>query len=119
MNKRNYITNTTTKKVHKFQRLFPNREQLVDARMGIQFPKTRSIEYLWIYNYLMVTGPLVVELTLVKCDQSLVVTMEQTLNPKLTWPKAVVFKINSDDDDEIYWCKPLFWSRKSLTFMAD
>ena len=52
-------------------------------------------------------------------NHDMVITLEQTSNPKLTWLKAVVFKINSDDDDEIFWCKPLFWRRKSLTFMAD
>ena len=48
----------------------------------------------------MVTGPLVVELTLVKCHRRLVVSLGKTSNTRLVWKKAEVFKINGDDDDD-------------------
>ena len=46
-------------------------------------------------SQLMVTGPLVVELTLVKCHRS-----PCWSNPSLSWKKANVFKINGNDDDD-------------------
>ena len=42
----------------------------------------------------MVTGPLVVELTLVKCHRKLVVYLSSA------WKKGDIFKIHSDDDDD-------------------
>ena len=50
----------------------------------------------------MVTGPLVNELTLVKSHQRLAVYLGQTSNSGLAGRKADVFKINVDDDDEIF-----------------
>ena len=44
----------------------------------------------------MVTGPLVVELTIVK---GWFFNVGQTCNPSLAWKIANVFKINDDDDD--------------------
>ena len=48
-------------------------------------------------NCLMVTGPAVVELTLV--TKGRMFTMEKTSNPSLVWKKADVFTINIKDDD--------------------
>ena len=47
----------------------------------------------------MVAGPLVVELTLIKCHcRSWLFTLGQTPNLSLAWKKAGVFKMNGDDD---------------------
>ena len=46
------------------------------------------------------TGPLVVELILVKCHQRLVVNPRTMSNPSFAWKKADFFKINGDDDDD-------------------
>ena len=48
---------------------------------------------------LLVSGTPVVELTLVKCHQRLVVYPGANVNPNSAWKKADVFKINDDDDD--------------------
>ena len=65
------------------------------------------LQYPRIDNCLMVTGPLVVKFTLVKYHQRLFrVYPETTSNPSLAWKKAVIFKINGDDDDDHRW---LLW----------
>ena len=63
-------------------------------------PDTKNpLQYPWIDNCLMETGPLVVELTLVKCHWRLFVYLGQTSNPSSAWKKVDV-KIDDDDDDD-------------------
>ena len=63
----------TTEEVSRFQHLFPNL-QLVNARMGIWLPKAHfNTSSPVTISCLMVSGELVVELTLVKCHQRLAV----------------------------------------------
>ena len=61
----------------------------------------------------MVTGPLVVALILVKCQQTLVVHPGSNVNPSLAWRKANVFKINGDDDDlHLSFTNCLIWLKQ-------
>ena len=89
-----------------------------DSKKGIRSSKTHSDMD---RNCLMVTGPLVVELTPVKCHQRLVVTS----NPDLAWKKAEIFNINGNgSDDRIQWIlrevgqipENLFWVKFSCSY---
>ena len=51
----------------------------------------------------MVTGPLVVKLTLVKLHHRLDVHPGENIQPMFRVTKAGVFKINGDDDDYIFY----------------
>ena len=71
---------TTADEVSRCQHLYPN-PQLVVAIGKASVVTKHSLNYQWIdnSNCLMVTGPLVVEITLVKCHQKLVVHLGANL----------------------------------------
>ena len=90
--------------------LFSN-PQLVDVRKGVQSPKLAPI----LMNRQLPygdwsTGPLVAELTHIKCHQRLVVcpgVMNVHSCFIIAWTKADIFKINGDDDSLFYANVPI------------
>ena len=86
------------KEVSRFQRLFPNL-QLVNARQDGHLVSKNLLQYPWIDSCLMVTSPLVVTLTLVKCHQRMVIYPDANIpNPSLAWKKANIFSPNVQQD---------------------
>ena len=94
---------TTAEEVSRFKHLFPN-PQLVDARKDRHPVSKNPLQYSWIDNCLMVTGPLVVELALVKWHRRFVRTQIILLTNSKGQHKLWGVQIKNDSIKKVFLC---------------